>query len=215
VAAASASGASGIVPRILYQGVRTSGVSTFGSSGGTFQFEIAYSSGTLNFGRNTGNGLTTYDNADGSAFSAGGAPGSLTWATVPSSPGSISASAVGRNVTVNYTGPASNGGATITNYQVQYSKDGGAWTGTTNDVNGNLTFVNLAPGSYRFRVYAQNEVGSSAAIATGTVKVYSGMYVWNGTAYVPALGVYNWNGTAFVLSQGVYNWNGTAFVPAL
>jgi len=182
VAAAHAVGASGINPHIIYQGVGTPGPYRFGSSGGSFTFKIAYVSGTLSFGRNTGFG-TVVDVGGGSW--AGSLVGSFDWASVPSSPASITPTRSGRSVTVVLTASSGGDGASpITAYAVQYSKDGGAWTGAA-DHSGSVTYTNLTPGStYRFRGYAGNAVGSSLAIESGNVFIPAGGKRFDGTNWV-------------------------------
>lgn len=146
----------GVYTAINYQGVQTGGNYTFGSSGGTFRHMIGHSSGRLYFGRNTAAGGTTSDSVGGSW--AGMLCGSLTWATVASAPTGINPVRSGRNVTVYIAGSASDGGASVTSYHVQYSADGAAWTGAQDASGGSTTFSLQAAKTYRFRVYANNEV---------------------------------------------------------
>lgn len=134
---------------------------------------------------------------------------------VPSAPGIAVTGNSALAVTLNVTSPADNGGSAITSYVTQYSKDGGAWTGTVSGSLGSRTYSNLVPGSYVFRVYAVNGVGNGAVAQTGTVVVLAGGYVWNGTSWVASQGIYVWNGTAWVLCLGVFVWNGASWVAAL
>lgn len=174
------SGGSGISARILKDGVRAT--SGWWNSGGTCQLELFHSSGTTYFGRNTGAGNTVYLSADGTTW-AGTLCGYINWSTVPTAVRSLSATRTGRSVSVNFSGPASNGGSGITDYVVQYSKDGGAYTGTRYNVDGSEVFDGLAPGDYIFRVYARNARGNSAISYTGTITVPAGGKRYDGSAF--------------------------------
>lgn len=70
---------------------------------------------------------------------------------------------------LNWTAPSNNGGATITDYVVQYSSDGQTWT-TYNDGVSNLTNTTVAGltecASYQFRVAAVNSAGTGPYSST-------------------------------------------------
>lgn len=173
IGAGYAAGAAGIYAAINYQGSGNVGSGTWGTSGGTFRFVIGYSSGTLNFGRNTGIGGTVYDAADGLPFGAGIMPGSLQYYEVPSAP--TSTTFVQNSVTeatLSWTAPASNGGRTITGYRIMYATNASYTGATTLDV-GVMTsrkLTGLTPGlQYWSKVAAINSVASGA----GTSSVYS------------------------------------------
>lgn len=175
-----ASGGSGVSARILKDGVRAG--SGWWSSGGTCQLELFHSSGTTYFGRNTAAGNTVYLSADGTTW-AGTLCGYINWSTVPTAPQNLGVSRTGRDVRVTYTSPASNGGNALNDYLVQYSKDGGAWTGNASDLNGDYTYIGLAPGTYKFRVIARNDRGSSQAVTSGNVIVPAGGKRFDGTSF--------------------------------
>lgn len=93
---------------------------------------------------------------------------------VPSAPRNLAVSVKGLSATVTFAGPADNGGSAVSSYTIQYSKDGGGWTGNASNVSGTYTYANLTPGTYTFRVYANNGVGSGPAAQTQPVKVFGG-----------------------------------------
>lgn len=145
---------------------------------------------------------------------------SITLPRIPKLPGAPGISVIAnsqRSVTVNIYVPAGydDGGTTINSVTGRYSLAGAAWAGAQSGAWGTRTWSNLAPGTYRFSAFATNGVGAGPVTTTADVKVLSGAYVWNGTAWVPSLGVYVWNGTAWVAALGVNVWNGTAWVPSL
>ena len=84
--------------------------------------------------------------------------------SVPGAPTGVTAAAASTTqATLQWTAPASDGGAAITNYRVNFSKDGGDYVdygsaaGTSTDVS------DLVPGAtYQFRIAAVNSVGVGA-----------------------------------------------------
>lgn len=85
--------------------------------------------------------------------------------TTPSSPSSVTCSAVPPGVTLSWVAPTSNGGAAITDYVVQFSSnDGATWSTATDGVSASTSTVlpSLATGSYRFRVAAVTSAGQGA-----------------------------------------------------
>lgn len=167
VGADYATGASGIHFKISKGGTPTQGGYTYVNPGGEFRFEIHYATGRLYFGRNTGNGVSTRDAADGYTW-GGGLCGHFYWATVPSGPG-INPVRTGNKVDVYVSASGDDGGEGISQYFVEYQKDGGAWTGQR--TGGSTTYTNLASGTYRFRTWARNDVGDSQQIYSGNVFV--------------------------------------------
>jgi len=105
--------------------------------------------------------------------------GTISVTQAPGAPGISIASVVARTVSITVTAPADNGGTGITAYTVQYSTDGGStWQGTT--YGGSCTYTNLAPGTYIFRTYATNAVGTGAVAQTAALTLHSGGKVMEG-----------------------------------
>lgn len=136
----------------------------YNTSGGT---------GSLNFTRYFGNGGTV--NSDtGDTWTGGGLQGTIYWSTCATAPSSISATRVGRDVTVHTAGAPNiqDGGSSISSYGVQYAPQGGTWAGNWDISSGAYTIRGLTPGvSYYFRTYANNAHGSGAAITSGLVTI--------------------------------------------
>lgn len=98
----------------------------------------------------------------------------LTPPTVPETPTAVSAgSATSSALTVSWSAPSRDGGATIDVYRVQYSTDGITWTTASSTATSPYTVTGLsASTSYVFKVAAHNSVGwgpysdSSTAVST-------------------------------------------------
>lgn len=114
---------------------------------------------------------------------------------VPSAPASCSVTTpAGRSVTVT-SGTAAGNGATVTAYYAQQSSDNGVtWKNAAGTVNGSdlmtaqsIVYNNLIGGAtYKFRVYAANEMGSGATTTSASTFVPSGGKRYNGTAFINA-----------------------------
>ena len=89
--------------------------------------------------------------------------------TVAGAPTAVSATAGDSSASVSWTVPTANGGATITDYVIEYSSDSGAtWTAFTHTASTatSATVTGLVNGrGYTFRIKAVNSVGNSAASA--------------------------------------------------
>jgi len=80
--------------------------------------------------------------------------------TVPSAPQSPAAVSGDTSASVSWTTPASDGGATINSYRLEYSTDGTTWTNVSAGTQTQLTPGGLQNGvEYRFRVRAHNVAG--------------------------------------------------------
>lgn len=162
---------------IYYAGVETQGGYTFGDSGGSFDFAIRGSAGTLQFGRCEPCGRSVQ--SENEAFSWGGTlAGSFDWAECPTPPQSFTATlenggSTGKRFSFGAVGSADNGGSTIHAYVRETQVNGGAWGSATTDWG---SYVEATPGnSYRFRLYAANYVSHSQETYTSTIAVpYSG-----------------------------------------
>jgi hypothetical protein len=87
-------------------------------------------------------------------------------ATAPDAPTSLSGTAGNGQVSLTWTAPASNGGAAITDYAVQYSSNSGStWAtfadGTSTDTSATVTGLTNGT-AYTFRVAAVNSVGTGS-----------------------------------------------------
>jgi hypothetical protein len=134
-------------------------------------------------------------------------------AGLPSAPASISAVRSGRDVLVVTGGSASNGGATITDYQVQYSTNAGSsWSTAVSLLSGSYNFTSLTPAlTYLFRVYAVNSIGNSAATTSGAVFVPAGGKRWDGSAFTATSTVKRWDGSTWADVLNAKRWNGSAW----
>ena len=96
------------------------------------------------------------------ASDASDASPSVTPAREPNAPTGLGATADDEQVTLNWTAPASDGGAAITDYE--YEPNGsGTWT-STGGTTPSTTVFNLTNGlSYTFKVRAVNDIGASDA----------------------------------------------------
>ena len=121
--------------------------------------------------------------------------GTLTVPNVPSAPSTCSVSApAGRSVTVT-SGSAINNGAAITGYYAQQSADNGTtWKNAAGTLNGSdlmtsqaITYSGLTGGAtYKFRVFAANEMGSGATTTSSSTFVPSGGKRYDDTLPTPA-----------------------------
>ena len=99
---------------------------------------------------------------------ASSASNSVTTASAPGAPTSVSASDPGTDgyAAVSWTAPASNGGSAITDYTIQYSSDSGSsWTtfsdGTSTTTSATVTGLTIGT-TYIFRVSATNVIGTGS-----------------------------------------------------
>ena len=93
-------------------------------------------------------------------------------ATVPDAPTSLSASVDSSQIALSWTAPSSNGGASITDYVVEYKlASSGTWLtfadGTSTATSATVTGLTNGQ-SYNFRVSATNSVGTGAVSSTAT-----------------------------------------------
>ena len=114
---------------------------------------------------------------------------------LPSAPSTCTTSTVsGRELTVT-SGSSLANGAAITGYRAQQSPDNGVtWQNAAGTVGGSdlmtsqaITYSNLVGGAtYKFRVFATNEMGSGATTTSSSVFVPSGGKRYDGTTFVNA-----------------------------
>ena len=114
---------------------------------------------------------TTYSVQIRGVNSAGTGNASLTTTatpvTVPTAPLSVVATPGNSSIALNWNAPASNGGASVTDYEVEYSSNGGStWfsfiNGTSAATSASITSLTNGT-SYTFRVSAVNSVGMGVA----------------------------------------------------
>lgn len=160
----------GVRSLILYRGVLSAGWYTWDESGGGWQTRIEYTSGALNFGRNTGNGGYTNDSRGGGW--SGGLCGFVDWYATPLTPGNQSLTRNGRNLHFSFREGPSNGGLPVTNYVCQLN-DGSGWGYEVHgEMDGEMDWTGLTPGkTYQARVLAQNDVGNSPWQYTNSVYI--------------------------------------------
>jgi hypothetical protein len=98
--------------------------------------------------------------------------GSVAILNVPGAPTAVSGTAGDEQVSLTWSAPSSNGGASITDYTVQYSSNGGStWTtfSRSASTNTNATVTSLTNGTgYVFRVAAVNAIGTGAYSASSS-----------------------------------------------
>lgn len=115
--------------------------------------------------KNTGltNGIRYYYRVRAHNSAGLGTPSTVVSAvprTVPSAPQSPAAVSGDTSASVSWTTPASDGGATINSYRLEYSTDGTTWTNVSAGTQTQLTPGGLQNGvEYRFRVRAHNVAG--------------------------------------------------------
>jgi len=94
--------------------------------------------------------------------------------TLPGTPTSLSVTAGAAQASLSWTAPSSNGGATITDYSIQYSTNAGSnWTSFSHNASSatTATVTGLATGTYLFRVAAINSGGTGNYVTSGSVSI--------------------------------------------
>ena len=119
------------------------------------------------------NGVATYvgtATSDGTAtFSITSDPEVVIAAVAPGAPTNVSGTAGNGSVSLTWSAPAFNGGATITGYTVTSSPSVTAPAGCTNTASTSCTFTGLSNGTaYTFTVTATNSAGTSVASSSSS-----------------------------------------------
>lgn len=112
---------------------------------------------------------TTVSVADGFIYDCGVYP-----STAPAVPTGLSVTPTTGQAALSWTVPATNGGATITDYSIQYSSNAGSSYTTfahTASTATSATITGLATGSYLFRVAAINSVGTGSYVTSSSTSV--------------------------------------------
>lgn len=156
---------------------------------------------------------------DGSAGAA--TQGAINHDRKPAATTSVAAAVqADKSIIVTWAGGASPGGspALSSTYTITYSKDGGAFTGSTTATALTKTFTGLVRGAnYVFQVAASNgsNDGSGTSANSASVFLASGGKISNGTAYAPSLTAKVSNGTAYVNLITAKGSNGTSYINLL
>lgn len=183
----------------------------------------AATGGQLTFYKTTGTGGSVYEYLRSNdsllyTWSNASLAGSYTWSTVATAPGSISAVRTGRNMAITATASADGGGAVITSYEVQYrtSTDNSTWGawGNTQTLSGfAYTYTGLTPALYyQFRVYANNDVGSSAGTVSASQFLPAGGKRWTGSSWDSTTIARRWDGANWVDISTAKRWDGSSWV---
>lgn len=183
---------------VNFAGVDLGGGSVISSGGGNFQHRVGHGSGELGAGRNTGNGATMTDSADGDTVT-GGICGWFDWATVALAPTMIGASRnANGTVRVQFSGSGNTGGVGMTGWQLQYATNS-SFSGATTIASSGTSDLSLAPGyTYWFRSRGSNDVGWSA---------------WSGAiSYFLAAGGKRYDGTTFQNTATARRFDGSNFI---
>ena len=167
------------------------------------------------------NGVVLNSSASASGVNLlGNASLSTADAVGPGAPGTPTLAApLPTTINASYAAPG-NGGATITNYRVVYSRTDPTLatnsfvdTGTGSP---SATLTGLTPGStYWVATFAQNALGFGPRSGIASIRVGIGGGIWNGSAEVPIITAKVWNGSAEVDLVVGNIWNGTGETTAI
>jgi hypothetical protein len=140
---------------------------------------------TLSDGTNTDTSYFVTQLTNGTAYqfrvsavnSVGAGPysastGNVTPRTLPGTPTGLTATPGNSQIALSWTAPASNGGAAITDYQIQVSVAGGAYSTVTKSASAatSYTATGLTNGTaYTYRVATVNSEGASAYVTSSSV----------------------------------------------
>jgi hypothetical protein len=98
-----------------------------------------------------------------------GLNGNLEYFSVPSAPQSATTSISGTNITVSWSGPASNGGTGVTDYRFEWSADNANWNASNTGGATSVSFTGAENTTYYFRIACYNAVTNVG----GTYSQYS------------------------------------------
>jgi hypothetical protein len=100
--------------------------------------------------------------AGSSAWSDTGDIGENVASTAPSAPQTLSRSASGGVVTLNWTAPSSTGGSSIVGYIIDYTTNGTTWINVTRTATGTTQTHTPPSGTVFYRIAARNSTGGGA-----------------------------------------------------
>lgn len=184
----SASATSGSVPTIArYEysiSTSSTGTGTPGTLSGTTPVSVTATTGYYVKTR-----AISWDGGEGSWGYGAWSPTTFV-AGIPTAPGTPSISnVVANSLTLTWTAPSSDGGATVSSYKVQATTDNGTtWTTIKTGIAGlttNLTGLTIAA-TYKFRIIAVNSTGDSDAGTASDAQFISAYgYRYDGSSPVP------------------------------
>jgi hypothetical protein len=182
------SGATGATGVVGISGA-TGATGVVGVSGATGVVGVSGATGATGVGTTGATGVAGVTGATGPAGSSSIADGSITSAKLadgfiydcgayaaiaPNAPTNLSVTPATAQATLTWTTPTNNGGASITDYSIQYSTDAGSsyTTWSHGALLGNLAVVTgLAAGTYLFRVAGINSAGTGAYVTSGSTSI--------------------------------------------
>lgn len=133
---------------------------------------INQASGSLYY-RNSSGVVTLFTSsaslADGYVYDCGAYA-----AIAPAAPTGLSVTATTGQAALSWTAPTNNGGASLTDYFIQYSSNGGSSYTTfshTASTATSATITGLSTGSYLFRVAAINSVGTGSYVTSSSTSI--------------------------------------------
>lgn len=149
---------------------------------------------------------------------SGSIAGTWSWYTVPTTPSSISVSVNGTTATITRGTSTSDASYPVTSYTLQrrQSSDGttfGSWATVVSSMGTSYTNTGLTPAQYyQYRVYANNNAGTSQAVTSSTVFI-AALTIFKGTAFAVPTNLKKYNGSSWVsLTSGLYRYDGTTWI---
>lgn len=185
----------------------------------SWQARIYNNGGTVTFNRAaSGTGFTGEYNSSGTLVDSWNSAmtGTWSWATVPTTPASISVVVNGTSATITRGNSTADTSYPVTSYSIQRreSTNGttwGAWTNTTTMVGSTHTYTGLSAAKYyQFRVYASNSIGTSQAVQSTTVFI-AAVTRYDGSSFVLLSKLKRYNGTSWENIGSAKRWNGTTW----
>jgi hypothetical protein len=202
----------------------SSGSSIISSSNpsGTASVKISFNGTQPTCYRNGDNSGTFTDRRvsnDAIAFTYGGSmAGTWSWYTVPTTPSSISVSVNGTTATITRGTSTSDASYPVTSYTLQrrQSSDGttfGSWATVVSSMGTSYTNTGLTPAQYyQYRVYANNNAGTSQAVTSSTVFI-AALTIFKETAFAVPTNLKKYDGSSWVsLTSGLYRYDGTTWI---
>ena len=147
----------------------------------------------------------------GSASASGALGGFPDYDRSPGTPSSVTA-VINSDKSVTVTVAAVSSPAGTATYHIQYSQNGGSYTGEITSTSLSQTYPSLTKGqTYTFRAWATNSDGTGGTATSASYFLPSGGKWWNGTSFVP-VNMFMHNGTSWVPVTTAKRHNGTTWV---